>query len=104
MTTVSDFINEYSGYLQLTDEKYACMKESDQTIHKHAQVYKYGEERGYWMSEKFMAQLKEAVKIADAKYLKANGWHVVWIFDHSSCHAAMQCLMIRCLGHFQDER
>lgn len=30
-----------------------------------------------------MAQLKEAVKIVDAKYPKADGWQVVWTFDHS---------------------
>ena len=36
-----------------------------------------------------MSQLKEAMKIADTKYPKADGWQVVWIFDHSSCHAAM---------------
>ena len=29
------------------------------------------------------------VKIADAKHPKADGWQVVWISDHSSCHAAM---------------
>lgn len=29
------------------------------------------------------------MKIADAKYPKDQGWRVVWIFDHSSCHAAM---------------
>lgn len=39
--------------------------------------------------KKFMAQLKEAAKIADAKYPKEDGWRIVWIFDHSSCHAAM---------------
>ena len=36
-----------------------------------------------------MTQIKEAAKIADAKYPKEDGWRVVWIFDHSSCHAAM---------------
>ena len=36
-----------------------------------------------------MAQLKEAVKIAEVKCPKEEGWRVVWIFDHSSCHAAM---------------
>ena len=36
-----------------------------------------------------MAHLNEAVKIADAKYPQENGWRIVWIFDHSSCHAAM---------------
>ena len=29
------------------------------------------------------------VKIAEVKYLKEEEWRVVWIFDHSSCHAAM---------------
>ena len=36
-----------------------------------------------------MTQLKEAAKIAEAKYPREDGWRVVWIFDHSSCHAAM---------------
>ena len=36
-----------------------------------------------------MVQLKEAVKIAEAKYLRDQGWRIVWIFDHSSCHTAM---------------
>lgn len=44
---------------------------------------------GYWTSEKFLIQLKETAKIADAKYPRENGWRVVWTFDHSSCHAAM---------------
>ena len=43
----------------------------------------------YWTSDKFMAQIQKAVKIANIKYPKAEGWHVVWVFDHSSCHAAM---------------
>ena len=34
-------------------------------------------------------QIKDAVKIAEAKYLKSQGYRLVWIFDHSSCHAAM---------------
>lgn len=34
-------------------------------------------------------QLKEAAKIAEAKYPREDGWQIVWIFDHSSCHAAM---------------
>ena len=27
--------------------------------------------------------------MAEIKYPKENGWHHVWVFDHSSCHAAM---------------
>ena len=34
-------------------------------------------------------QLKEAVEIAEAKYPREDGWHVVRIFDHSSCHTAV---------------
>ena len=36
-----------------------------------------------------MDQIKQAVKIAEAKYPREAGWRVVWLFDHSSCHAAM---------------
>lgn len=53
------------------------------------QLLEYEESKGYWTSEKFLAQLKEAVKIAEAKYPKEDGWKIVWIFDHSSCHSAM---------------
>ena len=27
--------------------------------------------------------------IAEIKYPKEDGWSHVWVFDHSSCHAAM---------------
>ena len=36
-----------------------------------------------------MQQLEAAVKIAEIKYPKADGWKWVWIFDQSSCHKAM---------------
>ena len=60
-------------------------------IRKHSrQFLEYGEAKeGYWTSDEFMVQLREAVKIAEMKYPKEEGWRVVWIFDHSSCHAAM---------------
>lgn len=88
---VSDFIEEKGGYLHLTDEEYERAKEKDPTIHKYArQFLEYGEAKeGYWTSEKFMKQIKEAEKIAAAKYPRDEGWRLVWIFDHSSCHAAM---------------
>ena len=58
---VSDFIDEHNGFLQLTDEEYACVKEQDPTIRKCAhQLIEYGEAReGYWTSENFMAQLRK---------------------------------------------
>ena len=36
-----------------------------------------------------MGQIKEVVKIAEAKYPRGDGWRIVWVFNHSSCHAAM---------------
>lgn len=88
---VSDFIEEKEGYLHLTDEEYESAKKKDPTIRKYAQQFlEYGETKeGYWTSEKFMKQTKEAEKIAAAKYPRDEGWRLVWIFDHSSCHAAM---------------
>ena len=50
----------------------------------------YGEnKKGYWTSDKVMEQLQDVVKLVNFKYPKSEGWRVVWIFDHSSCHAAM---------------
>jgi len=33
--------------------------------------------------------MKRAIKIAEFKYPKEEGWKHIWIFDHSSYHAAM---------------
>ena len=88
---VSDFIDEKNGYLGLTQEEYDQAKESDPNIWIEARAFlEYGENReGYWNSEKFMDQIKMAVRIAEVKYPKCDNWRHVWIFDHSSCHSAM---------------
>ena len=88
---VLDFIEEKEGYLHLTDEEYESAKKKDPAIRKYArQFLGYGETKeGYWTSEKFMKEIKEAEMIAAAKYPRDEGWRLVWIFDHSSCHAAM---------------
>ncbi len=88
---VSDFIDEKNGYLRFTQEEYDLAKQSDPNIWMEARAFlEYGENReGYWNSEKFMNQIKMAVKIAEAKYPKCDNWRHVWIFDHSSCHSAM---------------
>ena len=39
--------------------------------------------------DKFVKQMERAVDIAEIKYPKEDGWRHVWVFDHSSCHAAM---------------
>ena len=66
---ISDFIDERNGYLELTQEKYEEVKKN-LSIKKYArQQLEYGEAKeGYWTSEKFMGQNKEAVKIAEVKY------------------------------------
>ena len=43
---------------------------------------------GYWTSDKFLQQMEKAVKIADLKYPKSEGYKITWIFDNSSCHNA----------------
>ena len=88
---VSDFVEERNGYLALTQEQYDRFKDSDPTVRMYArQLFEYGAAReGYWTSDHFIRQIERAVKIAEIKYPKEDGWRVVWIFDHSSCHAAM---------------
>ena len=54
-------------------------KKKDPLIRKRArQFLEYGEAKeGYWTSDKFMVQLREAVKIAEVKYPKEEGWRVM---------------------------
>ena len=35
-----------------------------------------------------MAQIEDAVKIAEVKYSREKGYRLVFIFNHSSCHGA----------------
>ena len=87
----SDFIDEHSGFLSLTDEEYECAKQVNPSAKKYARRFlEYGENReGYWTRDKFIAQMNCAVEMAELKYRKEEGWRHVWVFDHSSCHAAM---------------
>jgi len=88
---ISDFIDEKNGFLRLTQEEYDRAKQTDPNIWMEARAsLEYGENReGYWNSERFMNQIKMAAKIAEIKYPKEDNWKHVWVFDHSSCHAAM---------------
>jgi transposase len=88
---VSEFIEERTGYLALTTKQYKMAKVKDKTISQFArETLEYGESRdGYLTSDKFMKQLEKAVKIAEFKYPISDGWKIIWIFDHSSCHTAM---------------
>ena len=87
---VSDFITETGGYLCLTQAEYDAAKVLDPNIRMGArQLLEYGEGRdGYWTGAKFMAQMEKVVKIAEAKYPKADGYRLFWVFDQSQCHMA----------------
>ena len=88
---VSDFIDEHQGFLALSDAEYEAAKKNNPSIKPYAREFlEYGEGReGYWNRDKFMLQMERAVQISEIKYPKGEGWRHVWIFDHSSCHAAM---------------
>ena len=48
-------------------------------------LLEYGEARdGYWTGAKFMNQMKNAVKVAEAKYPKEKAYRLFWIFDQSA--------------------
>ena len=88
---VSDFVDDHNGFLVLTKEEYEVAKRMNPRAKMYArQFFEYGENKeGYWTRDRFMAQIEEAVAMAEVKYPKEEGWRHVWVFDHSSCHAAM---------------
>ena len=77
--------------MALTDEEYQSAKVTTPNIRPYArELLEYGESKeGYWTRDKFIAQMHQAIEIAEIKYPKEVGWPHVWVFDHSSCHAAM---------------
>ena len=38
--------------------------------------------------QKFLNQIKHSTKLAEFKYSKEDGYKIMWVFDHSSCHGA----------------
>ena len=88
---VSDFVDNRNGFLAFTEDEYSEVKKSDPDLPKYARVFlEYGEAReGYWTGDRFVAQMRKAIRIAELKYPKKDGWRHAWVFDHSSCHAAM---------------
>lgn len=67
---VSDFVDERNSYLALTDAEYTRASQDNPSLWKTARrLLEYGEGReGYWTSDKFMLQMKQATAIADIKY------------------------------------
>ena len=84
---VSDFVEEYGGYLRLADAEIQQAKVHYPNINPESrQLLEYGADKeGYWTGDRFMAQVKNAADIADVKY-PPNRYTVVWLFDQSSCH------------------
>ena len=64
---VSDFIEQHSGYVKLTDSELDVARAMDPEFPKSARVLlEYGADKeGYWTSEKFMANIESATQIAE---------------------------------------
>ena len=67
---ISDFIEEYNGFLSLTDEELQRAQQNDLAFPQSArEIFIFGKGyNGYWNNELLMENLKKAVKIAEFKY------------------------------------
>ena len=86
---VSDFVDEYNGYLRLSDEEFDREKDSHSGLWKEARSFlKIGAEyEGYWDSVKFLKQVEHSITIAELKYPKETH-SLIFLFDQSSGHKA----------------
>ena len=86
---VSDFIEQYGGFLQLDEQEHALAKMHDSNFPKTARAFlEYGGQReGYWTSDKFIGNVEDAAAIANFKY-PSDKYTITWLFDQSSCHRA----------------
>ena len=68
---ISDFVEEYKGFLSLTDEELQRAQQSDPAFPQSARkIFIFGKGYdGYW-NELLMENLKKAVKIAEFKYTR----------------------------------
>ena len=83
---VSDFVEEYGGYLQLSPEEFEHAQRRYPDITPAARrLLEYGADKeGYWTGDRFMEQIANAADIASFKY--GHSHTIVWLFDQSSCH------------------
>ena len=67
---ISDFVEEYNGFLSLTDEELQRAQQNDLAFLQSArEIFIFGKGYdGYWNNELLMENLKKAVKIAEFKY------------------------------------
>ena len=43
---------------------------------------------GHWNDIKNFRGVKDSALMTECKYPREQGYKVVWLFDHSSCHGA----------------
>ena len=85
---VSDFIDEFNGFLR--QEAEAALKHDRNHPVNARVILKHGAQlEGYWDSNKFMAQVKQACTIAEYKYPRETH-SIVWLFDQSCGHCAYE--------------
>ena len=88
---VSDFVTEYDGLLEFSDEEYRQAAETNPSVRKCArEILKFGTgSEGYWNNAKFLKQMERAIVIANIKY-PSDRYSKVWLFDQSSGHCAFK--------------
>ena len=71
----SEFSDEHTGYLSLTDEEFIQADDKVDGLQKEAHAFlEYGKEyERYWTAKSFLSQFEVAVKIANIKYPKERG-------------------------------
>ena len=86
---ISDFIDEYGGYLSLAPEEHEIAKLTYPDLPAKARiVFKFGAQgQGYWNNELFIDQVQTAINIAEFKYPKTQNT-LAFLFDQSSGHCA----------------
>lgn len=87
--TIPDYVDQHTGFLRLTSAEAELATATDPSFPTTARAtLEYGAEKeGYWNSDKFQNNVKDAIKIAKFKY-PMDRYTIVFIFDCSSCHKA----------------
>ena len=80
---VSDYIDQHSGFLRLSDEEHALATATDPDFPKEARaLLEYGADKeGYWTGEKFMANVQQGLQSLSTDQTSTPLYH-------SSCHRA----------------
>ena len=87
---VSDFVDEHSGFLELSEQEHkeAKLKYKDKNFPCYSrEVIQIRKKEGHWDNDQFILQVKKASRIASFKYPE-DSHTIIWIFDQSSNHRA----------------